>query len=218
MKYLITLLALLSLNVNAGVIHADYNGLADSGDELFTLTDANAVLDDSGFELIFTYGGFNSYHTIGLFHYDQTGGSVSSMLKLFDDSDTAGTDSNVVWDLANDTAMSKYGSIDLSLTTGLAFGLYFQTDGRTYYSVSDLNYDMGDYYSFHWNDANPFDNENLFVKGWDNGYGSSYDEFVLGISDVSPLTGGIDSTVPEPSALLLMGLGLMGFGLRKKMK
>ena len=98
---LISMLLLTSL-ANAAVIPTTFNGLTDSGDELWTLTDANSNYDDSGFEMLFSRGSFNSSdHEFGFYQYDAASDSIASMLAIFDSSADAGDSTNLVWDLGN---------------------------------------------------------------------------------------------------------------------
>jgi hypothetical protein len=215
MKYLLILLLAFSTSAFASIIvPPTYNGLADSGDELWTLTDANAVYDDSGFEMLFEYGQFNtSDHEFGFYHYDSNTGSYASMLKIFDATDSVGTDSNLVWDLQNDQALTQYGSMDLTLASGLDFGFYFVSDGDTFFSQSALNPNLDDLFGFYW-ETDQFANANLYVYGSDNDTGRNHDYMYVGASDVSP-TGVQITTVPEPATLALFGLALLGFARRK---
>lgn len=191
----------------APIVPAEYNGLEDSGDTLFTLTDADAVLDDSGFEMVFRYGDFNTNdHAFGLYHYDYLSQSIASTLTIFDASVAAGDNSNVIWDLMTMTASSMFGSIDLTLADGLAFGLWFQSDGDTYYSQAMFNDGGYDHFGFYW-ETNPFVDANLYVYAVDDGSDQTLDYMELAVNDVVPFQ------VSEPSVALLAGLGLLVLGL-----
>lgn len=201
----------LSSTAIAGMIPA---GLVDSGDELWTLTDANAVYDDSGFELLFQYGDFNtSDHTFGFYQVDSDNNKLAS-LDLFRASDTVGSTSNLVWDLANSMAETKYGA--MSLDTNLAFGFYFVSDGFTAYSQAALNGGT-DYMEFFWQ-PDQFDTNNLYVKAWDNDTGRNYDEVQVGISDVGSINTGSGTPIPEPASAAIFGLGLLGMAARRRLK
>ncbi|GAA5218643.1 hypothetical protein ACFSJ3_08840 [Corallincola platygyrae] len=189
----------------APIIPAQYNGIDDSGDSLFTLTDADAVLDDSNFEMVFRFGQFNTFdHAFGLYHYDYINESISSMLTIFDETVVVGDDSNVIWDLVTMTASSMFGSIDLSLADGLAFGLWFKSDGDYYYSQAKFNGGV-DHFGLYW-ETNPFVDANLYVYAVDDGIDQTLDYMELAVNDVVPVA------VPEPSVALLAGLGLLMVG------
>lgn len=217
-SFFVAMAFLLSPIANAGVIPpASYLGINDDGSELWTLTDANAVYDDSGFEMLFEYGQFNtSDHEFGFYHWDNVNNVVASSLAIFDSSSGVGADSNLVWDLANNQALTTYGIMDLSLASGLDFGFYFQSDGDTFYSQAALNPNGEDLFSFFW-ETDIFANANLYVYGSDNDVGRNYDYMYVSASDVSP-TGGQINTVPEPSTMALFGLALLGFRLKASKK
>lgn len=209
---MITMLFMASFS-HAGVIPMN---LTDSGDELWTLSDANAVLDDSGFEMLFEYGQFNtSDHTFGFYQVD-AGGNMLNSLDLFRAADGVGSTSNLVWDLGNSMASTKYGSIGLS--SNYNFGFYFISDGFTAYSQAALN-GGNDHMEFMWQ-PDVFDTNNLYVKAWDNDTGNNYDEVNIGISDVKSVGGGGGggNKIPEPTSMALFGLAIAGLGLRAKRK
>ena len=212
-KYVLAALCglLLSTVSLAGVIPV---GLTDSGDELWTLTDANSVFDDSGFEMLFEYGQFNtSDHTFGFYQVDSDNNKLAS-LDLFRAADSVGSTSNLVWDLAGNEASTKYGIMNLD--ANLAFGFYFISDDFTAYSQAALNGGT-DYMDFFWQ-TDQFDTNNLYVSAWDNDTGRNYDEVSIGISDVSGFAGGASIDVPEPASAALLGLGLLGMRLRHKLR
>lgn len=204
---LISVLLLTSL-ANAAVIPTTLNGLQDSGSELWTLTDANSNYDDSGFEMLFSWGSFNSGdHEFGLYQYDAASDSIASMLAIFDSSAAAGDSTNLVWDLGNDVARTSSGDMDLTLAAGLNFGFYFVSDSQTFYSQSAFNSGGKDNFGFYW-DNDPFSTTNLYVYAGDNGTGRNYDVMQVAVDDVKP--------IPEPSGVALMGIALLGFGVMKK--
>lgn len=217
MKYLLILLFAFTTSVTASIIPpASYNGLNDSGDDLWTLTDANAVFDDSGFEMLFEFGQFNTGdHEFGFYHYDSVNSSIASTLKIFDSNSSVGAGSNLVWDLANNNAQTQFGMMDLSLAAGLDFGFYFVSDNDTFYSQSAFNTNADDLFGFYW-ETDQFANANLYVYASDNDNGNSHDYMMVGASDVSATGSTITNNIPEPTTLALFGLALMGFASRKK--
>ena len=199
---------MLCFNVSAAIIPTDIDGLSVSNDELLTMTDSSNLFDDAGFEMEFSYGSFNSPdHSFGLYHYDSASNSIASMLTIFDYSNVAGDSSNVVWSLALGLAATTHGTIDLSLASGLNFGLYFVSDGVTYYSQSALNAGGSDSFGFYWSD-DPFSTTNLIVYAGDNGSGRNYDYIQVAIDDVRP--------IPEPGTIVLFGLALIGWRVMHK--
>ncbi len=210
MKILILLLTLLTLcfGANAALIPTTINGLTDSNSELWTLTDSNGNYDDSGFEMVFSFGSFNSGdHEFGFYQYDSISDSIASTLAIFDSNDSAGDSTNLIWNLKNDIASTKHGDMDLTLAAGLNFGFYFQSDGRKFYSQAALNSGGKDNFGFYW-DTDPFSTTNLIVYAGDNGTGRNYDHIQVSVDDVRQ--------IPEPSSIALMGMALLGFGVMKK--
>lgn len=190
----------------APIIPAQINGIDDSGDSLFTLTDVDNQFDDSNFEMVFRFGQFNTNdHAFGLYHYDYINESISSVLTIFDETVAVNDESNVVWDLLAMTASSSLGSIDLSLADGLAFGLWFQSDGDTYYSQAMFNDGELDHFGLYW-ETDPYVDANLYVYAVDDGADRTLDYMELAVNDVVPVA------VPEPSIAVLAGLGLLMLG------
>lgn len=208
MKTLILLLTMLFFNVSAAIIPTDIDGLGVSNDELWTLTDSSNMFDDSGFEMIFSFGSFNSPNqSFGFYQYDSASDSIASMLTIFDSSNVAGDSANVVWSLPLGLAATSHGTMDLSLAAGLNFGFYFISDGRTYYSQSALNDNGEKSMGFYWDD-DPFSTTNLIVYAGDNGSGRNYDYIQVAIDDVRP--------IPEPGTIVLFGLALVGWRVMHK--
>ncbi|TAA45803.1 PEP-CTERM sorting domain-containing protein [Corallincola spongiicola] len=189
----------------APMIPAELNGIEESGDSLFTLTDFDATLDDSGFEMTFLAGQNNTFdHAFGLYHYDTVNHVVASKLQIFDSTAEVGDESNVVWDIAGEQALSTFGAIDLSLAEGYAFGLWFQSDAEVYYSQKMFNDGEVDHFGFYW-ETNPFIDANLYVFAADDGVQNNLDQIQMAINDVTP-----HLAVPEPMTVGLLGLGLLG--------
>jgi len=157
------LMLLVGFVANAAVIPTTLNGLNDSGSELWTLTDSSNLFDDSGFEMVFSFGSFNSGdHEFGFYQYDSVNDSIASTLAIFNSTDGVGDKSNVVWNFDTDIALSRHGIMDLTLAAGLNFGFYFQSDGQKFYSQSALNSGGSDNFGFYW-DTDPFSTTNLIV-------------------------------------------------------
>ena len=199
---------MLSCSAQATIIPANIEGLSGSNSELWTLTDSNNLFDDSGFELEFSFGSFNSPdHSFGLYQYDTVNDSISSTLAIFDSNDSPGDRTNVIWDFVADKVHTRHGNIDLSLMGGLQFGFYFKSDGQMFYSQSALNQGGKDNFGFYWDD-DPFSTANLHIYAGDNGTGRNYDHIQVSVDDVRP--------IPEPNSFVLMGLALLGFRVLKK--
>lgn len=209
MKTIMLLLTfMLCFNVSAVSIPTDIDGLSVSNDELWTLTDSSNMFDDSGFEMVFSFGSFNSPNqSFGFYHYDSASDSIASMLAIFDSSNSAGDSANVVWDLQNNQAATSHGTMDLTLASGLNFGLYFISDGRTYYSQSALNSGGEKSMGLYWDD-DPFSTTNLIVYAGDNGSGRNYDYIQVAIDDVRP--------IPEPGHVALLAFILFGIRVMHK--
>ncbi|RKY42310.1 MAG: hypothetical protein DRP85_03225 [Candidatus Makaraimicrobium thalassicum] len=216
MKKLLTVLALSAVASTALAYPSTYNGIADSGDELWTLTDSNDVMDDSGFTLTFDRGSFNSPdHTFGFYQYDLDNDVITGSLDIFRAGDSVGTTSNVVWDNPAQTAATRYGSIDTSLAD-MTFGFFFISDGDTYYSQEVLNGGT-DYFGMYW-ETDPFVDANLYVIGNDDGNRHwNYDQMSVSANDVRPIDSITTQNVPEPLPLALMGAGLIGLRLSRKL-
>jgi hypothetical protein len=207
MKALIPLIIIiLSFGANAALIPTSINSLNDSGDELWTLTDSNGLFDDSGFELSFSFGSFNSPdHEFGLFQYDAASDSISDTLAIFDSNDSPGDRTNVIWNFVSDKVHTRHGNLDLM--SGMTFGFYFQSDGKKFYSQAALNQGGKKHFGFYWN-TDPFSTTNLIVYAGDNGRGLGYDHIQVSVDDVRP--------IPEPNTLALFGIALLGFRVLSK--
>ena len=210
MKYLAALLMALAMTAQAGIIPPTYNGIIESGDELWTVTDIDNGWDDSGFEMIIRKGQHNTFdHEFGFYHYDFNSGSIASTLAIFDASFNVGDSTNVVFDFANNSASTMFGSMDLSLASGLNFGFYFISDGTTYYSQEKYNNRNKDHFGFYW-ETNPYMTTDLYIFMNDGGRGTGYDEMMVGANDVRP--------IPEPPAIALLAFGLIGIAAKKRIK
>lgn len=211
MTKLIYSLLLVPFLATATLLPTTYNGLSDSGDELWTLTDFNANLDDSNVELVMRKGQNNTFdHEFGFYLYDAPTDLIADSLKIFDSTMAIGDDSNIVWNKHDETARTRFGTMDLSLSSALDFGFYFKSDGRKYYSQSQFN-GGADRFAFFW-ETDPFANANLYVLADDGGPHGAYDYIEVEVNDVSRLP------VPEPGILMLMGLGLLGISVLKRAK
>lgn len=206
MKIFILLLTL-CFSVNAAIIPTTINGINGTSEGLWTFTDSNGLYDDSGFEMEFSYGSFNTRdHEFGFYQYDAVNKSILSTLAIFDATNTVGDSSNVKWDFVDDTASTRHGSIDL-IGNSYLFGFYFQSDGRMFYSQAELNANGQDNFGFYW-DEDPYSTTNLIVYAGDNGTGGSYDYIQVAIDDVKK--------VPEPNVMFLFGMVLFGIAVLKK--
>ena len=193
-------------------------GDPDSGDELFTFTDTDGTNDDSTFLTEFAWGQLFSTERFGLYQYDSGSDAIVNSLVLFDENDWIGSSSVVSWDLGAETASNEYGSIDISLAD-YAFGLFYEVDGDTYYSQSDLNAGGTDHFSFHWDDDNSTIHD-LHVYAEDDGTNIFTRDFIeIGIDDVTRWVPGDDVVVvnvPTPGGIALLSLGLFGMGFARR--
>lgn len=206
MKYLLILLLALATSVSATLVPTTYNGLNDSGSELFTFTDFNSNFDDSAFSLLIEYGQFNTRdHEFGLYNYDRTNNLIGDMLAIFDSSSGAGSNSNVNWDINANTVTTMFGNINM--LANREFGLYFKSDGDYFYSQAQFNPANFDAFGMYWQ-PNPNDIYNLYVYAQDNDSGDYHDYMYVGAGDVTQ--------VPEPSTIALFGLVVLGFAVRRK--
>lgn len=211
----LTVLLLLTGTATAGIIPPSIDGLPESGDSFFTYTDASLILDDSNATTTFVSGGFNTFDYEVGFYTSAGGGTIIDMLALFDNSFSAGQESNIVWDFSLNTASTIFGTIGIAGDGTDMFGMYFRSDGDYFYSDALLNPNQEDLFGFYW-ETNPFVDRNLVVYGSDNDTGSNLDEWLMDINDVQPVLADIDTDVPEPSTIAVLSLGLFGLALRKR--
>ena len=218
MKFFTTIIFLLTLLFatvsHAGVIPPTLNGQAESGDELWTFTDSSNVFDDAGFEMTFSSGEFWwDQHEFGFYQYDTATNSIASMLAIFGRADDVGANTSVIWNLGLNRAASKYGIMDLSLASDLAFGFYFKGGGETFYSQSALNGGGEDHFGFYW-DPDLFSTTDLTIHATDNSRWFS-DAITVEMNDVQRFQS-TSVDVPEPMSLALFGLALIGLAVSRK--
>ena len=211
MKFLL-ILAALSFPAASAIIPPVYNGLPDSTDEAFTLTDIDGGADDTGTSLISFSGSSNTFdHEFGVYQF--VDGAVFDSVAVLTDSDFGAT-SNVLWDLDNMTATTKYGQMGLS-DQSIEFGFYFVSDSSIFYSHKELNAGESDFFGLYW-DADPFTDADLFVYATDGGSSCCLDTMTVSVNDVSPIVRGADVEVSEGGTIALLALGLVCLASTKR--
>ena len=204
----------------AFAIPLTHNGIADSGTGLFQWTDTDGVNDDSGHEIHFHYGSFNSTHTFGIFSYDVDTATIIDTVDIFRDSDHIGASSNLQIDELAGVATSQYGTLDIGFDD-YAIGFFFDTEG-TFYSLDSLNPSGGDFSGAFFEPVASLENFDLTLMIEDDGIGPiTYDRITVEISDIEAWAsngggGGGGNTVPTPGGIALMSIGLMGMGFSRR--
>lgn len=197
------------------------NSVMDSGAESAFLTDTSGKFDSALSTLFFEGAGFKANNTFGIYDFSITGGTVilGDMLQVFDGAANEGASSTVQFDLVAGTAQSAFGTKNIGDTFGFYLRNTVDRSGGTFYSHTSLNADGLDHSVLYDTSVNAvgFTLNNLLasadiVLGFEDLYGGGdrdYDDMVIGVNDVS---------IPEPSILALMGLGLLGAGFAGRRK
>lgn len=221
------LLASTVLMLSAGSVAAMPSDLADlktdSGDKLLTdvpegqyfdtgagyvsLTDTSNNQDDANATLLAERAELENGNSFGIF--DKTSGNSLTLFKGGTDPTTGVT---VAFDLGAGTATNQTSGE--SAMIGETFGFFLDNgDGNTFFSDPSMNTELDHSLLF---DTTGTSGEGLFgsdivVAFEDRTIGDrDYNDLVVGMTDVA-------ASVPEPDAIALMGMGLLGLGaLRRK--
>ena len=205
--------------------------LADTGDQIFALTDTTGVNDDATAFLMFESASNSRTNTFGIVGSDGSGGL--NHLEIFAGVDSHSNFSNwftggvndvtLSWDIGSDTVTNSYTGAT-SVIDDQLFGFYIDTltDGILY-SVDFLNggLDLMTSYSTHGLSGALGSN---FIFGFEDTLNGDldYNDMVVGVSDIGATgftTFDTPSPVPAPAPLALMGLGLIGLaGIKGKKK
>ncbi|MGH8615516.1 MAG: DUF4114 domain-containing protein [Gammaproteobacteria bacterium] len=179
----------------------------DSGSSAARLSDTDGGYDDATAFLFFELAGFRDSNSFGIYDYSiNSSGDIllGDTLEVFNGKASPITSATLAFDLSAGTV--KHKGTNATRNIGDTFGFYLTTPQSTYYSHSLLNpdgfdhllmFDTGD------NSVGTLLGSDLVLawEDWLFGGDRDYNDMVVGITDVRP--------VPEPSALALVGLGLI---------
>lgn len=239
MKFVLLLLAL-TFNVQAGLV-PDLGGLSDSGAQAIKFNDFSSGIDNSFFEMKLEAGSYAPNNQMGLYLYNTvTNTQLGGFFEIFSGAQAVGDYTNLTFDFTSHSITRTRGDntgvfpVIHSISTfgGLGSGLDFEsTLFEDLASLSLSNIQVGVYLN-NANGDNFFSHDNLNVDGlrhvgiyevastnglifgWEDLYGGGdmdYNDMIVSATDVSIV-------VPEPTTLAIFGLGLMGLGMRRKLK
>lgn len=168
-----------------------------------SLTDTSGALDDTNATLLAESAALEDGNSFGLF--SPTSGEE---LEVFSGSASPITGATISFDLGTGQATHE-GSGDTALI-GDTFGFFIDNGlGNVLYSDPALNGgdDFAGLYDTNGTSGEGLFGSNIVVAFEDTEAGDrDYNDMVVGLTDVA--------AVPEPGTLALMGMGLVGFGIR----
>lgn len=188
--------------------YASYSG-ADTGAELFALTDNEGIKDDI-FTLLFEEkAGLKDSNSFGIYQAGST--DSTNRLQIFDGSASAYQFATVVWTGFDHACV---GTTCLDGIDRRAFGFYLSRGDTTFYSEAALNADYNQMLAFYTGDFENggFDYILAFEDLLNNkaeGHDGDFNDMIVGVHDIK--------AVPLPTAAWTFGATLMCFlGLSRR--
>ena len=216
---------MISLTANAaipdlGTILGGSHTETDTGAESFYLTDNDGGLDDATAFLYLENAGYADYNSFGI--YDISNGTS---FEIFNGTESPLLSATLSWDTLTNS-VSLVGQAVSAIIDDTAFGFYIDAGPNQdrFFSESILNPDGEDMLAtFDVGSAGYGDLLGAnYILAWEdilaaNGGDGDYNDMVIAVSDIGPNFDTTTTSVPEPGFPMLVGLGLIGIGLNRKL-